>query len=96
MQVLAGPFRKVLTKLVNSELKRSGKKLYDAGDDNGAYNAVDESCSDVNACHDFPCDPNAVCNHDGPGQHSCECSTGYSGDGTTCADIDGCADSPPQ
>ena len=43
------------------------------------------------------CDANADCiDHEGPGQHSCTCTEGYSGDGTVnkCDDTDDCANRP--
>ena len=45
------------------------------------------------------CIEHALCNHEGPGLHSCTCTQpGYSGDGTVggngCTDTDGCAEYP--
>ena len=54
------------------------------------------TCSEIQPCltGEDDCDTNAVCSHTGPGQHSCACGTGYSGNGTYCYDTDGCAGSP--
>ncbi|KAK3562133.1 hypothetical protein QTP86_030133, partial [Hemibagrus guttatus] len=40
------------------------------------------------------CDTNAAC-HPGEGNHfTCQCATGFTGDGRTCYDIDECAETP--
>ena len=55
------------------------------------------NCTEVFNCDSVEandCDSNAACNHDGPGRHSCSCNQGYTGDGTSCADFNGCEDSP--
>ena len=33
------------------------------------------------------CPANAVCKHDGPGTHNCECDAGYLGDGSLCTPV---------
>ncbi len=38
------------------------------------------------------CDVNASCNQDTAGQWSCTCDPGFSGDGTSCTDVDECSD----
>ncbi|XP_056442683.1 nidogen-1-like [Gadus chalcogrammus] len=41
------------------------------------------------------CDNNAVCRHGDGLEFTCECSTGFSGDGRTCYDVDECRAAPP-
>jgi hypothetical protein len=62
-----------------------------------AYDCEGTNCAEIFNCdadESNDCDPNSTCNHDGPGLHSCACNAGYSGDGTTCDDTNGCANSP--
>jgi len=51
---------------------------------------------DMSTCSNTsnPCHENAICFMDHPGQVSCVCSLGYSGDGYSCVDIDYCKSSP--
>jgi hypothetical protein len=60
------------------------------------YTFTGGTCAEVNVCDngENDCNPNATCNHDGPGLHTCACNSGYSGDGTTCADTNGCSEAP--
>lgn len=52
------------------------------------------SCVDQNECDlENPCDPNAVCLNT-EGGFTCECKTGWSGDGFTCEDVPECAGNP--
>lgn len=46
-------------------------------------------CVDVDECQSGPCDDNAACMNT-QGAFVCACNEGYSGDGTTCADINEC------
>ncbi len=48
-------------------------------------------CDDECAAGTDDCDTNATCVDQTPGW-SCTCNTGFTGDGTTCADLDECAD----
>ena len=51
-------------------------------------------CEDINECLQYafpPCDPNAQCQNL-PGTFSCQCLSGYDGDGIVCDDINECAD----
>ncbi|XP_021945973.1 nidogen isoform X2 [Folsomia candida] len=64
-------------------------------EDDGAA-PVDQSepeCTDVDECQigTSTCDVTAVC-YNSPGSYSCECLSGYSGDGYTCTKILSCAD----
>ncbi|PKN59542.1 MAG: hypothetical protein CVU56_00515 [Deltaproteobacteria bacterium HGW-Deltaproteobacteria-14] len=49
---------------------------------------VDECASDAHGC-----DPNATCTNT-DGAFTCACNAGYEGDGTSCADPDGCDAAP--
>ena len=50
----------------------------------------DISCTvDIDECADNPCHANATCTNT-VGGYTCTCNTGYSGDGTTCTEIDEC------
>ncbi|XP_060797025.1 nidogen-1 [Neoarius graeffei] len=40
------------------------------------------------------CDTNAVCNPGQGNQFTCQCASGFTGDGRTCYDIDECAETP--
>ena len=53
-------------------------------------------CADIDDCVGDPCGPAAAgeCSDAGANSYSCACNDGYSGDGTTCSDTNGCADSP--
>jgi hypothetical protein len=42
-------------------------------------------------CASSPCDPNASCVDSPGGGFTCTCNTGFTGDGTTCTDVDECA-----
>ena len=60
-------------------------------------NGADEGgCEEVNFCADEmdDCDPNSLCDHTGPGTHSCWCNFGFEGPGKIadggCIDIDEC------
>ncbi|XP_013418963.1 uncharacterized protein LOC106179759 isoform X2 [Lingula anatina] len=54
------------------------------------------TCRDVNECLDGSnnCDKNAVCTND-IGNYTCSCNIGFTGNGTTCSDIDECSTSVP-
>jgi hypothetical protein len=58
---------------------------------------VNGTCEVKHPCEarEDDCLASATCNHEGPGQHSCMCADGFSGDGiisgSGCTDIDGCA-----
>ena len=53
------------------------------------------SVIDMSTCNTSnPCDVNAFCFIYRPGQASCVCQLGYSGDGYSCTDIDYCKSSP--
>ena len=53
------------------------------------------SVIDMSTCNTSnPCDINAFCFMYRPGQASCVCQLGYSGDGYSCTDIDYCKSSP--
>lgn len=53
------------------------------------------SVIDMSTCDTSnPCDENAFCFMNRPGQISCVCQLGYSGDGYSCTDIDYCKSSP--
>uniref|UniRef100_A0AAR2J865 Nidogen 1a n=1 Tax=Pygocentrus nattereri TaxID=42514 RepID=A0AAR2J865_PYGNA len=49
-----------------------------------------------NACYTgrHSCDTNAVCQPGQGNQFTCECATGFNGDGRTCYDIDECRETP--
>ncbi|XP_043926817.1 fibrillin-2-like [Protopterus annectens] len=48
-----------------------------------------------NGCLNHPCSPNATCTAtDLQGNYSCACSTGFTGNGTVCTDINECLASP--
>ena len=50
--------------------------------------------TDINECStEGTCDENADC-LDTPGSYECTCSSGYSGDGHMCLDIDECLTDP--
>lgn len=53
-------------------------------------------CQEIRLCdlREDDCHVNATCTHTGPGQHSCACTHGYSGDGRSCIDTDGCMPDP--
>jgi hypothetical protein len=65
-------------------------------------NGADEGgCEEVNPCtaeagsgSEHDCDPNSLCDHTGPGEHSCWCNFGYEGPGKVaeggCTLIDQC------
>lgn len=40
----------------------------------------------------YPCSSFAKCNSAAPGDHTCACNNGYSGDGKECAEVDMCGD----
>ena len=44
------------------------------------------ACIDVDECQNEPCDQNANCTNM-PGNFSCTCRTGYSGDGVSCSEL---------
>ncbi|XP_028390925.1 uncharacterized protein LOC114515803 isoform X2 [Dendronephthya gigantea] len=48
---------------------------------------------DIDECLNDPCDDNAKCTNT-KRSFTCECNTGYTGDGFTCRDIDECEGSP--
>ena len=52
----------------------------------------------INTCGmaEDDCDDHAQCTHVGPGQHTCTCRTGWSGDGHTCMDVNECLSNPCQ
>ncbi|MFO0745476.1 MAG: EGF domain-containing protein [Myxococcota bacterium] len=56
------------------------------------WNESTHLCVDINECLEGTagCDLNATCNNTSGG-FTCTCKGGYSGNGTTCADIDECA-----
>ena len=47
-------------------------------------------CIDIDECQREPCNQNANCENM-PGNFSCTCKTGYSGDAASCVDYDECA-----
>ncbi|XP_065909400.1 stabilin-2-like isoform X2 [Dysidea avara] len=52
------------------------------------------SCDPINLCLNLDrggCHEQAVCRYDGPGEATCICNSGWSGDGTSCSPIDPCA-----
>ena len=59
----------------------AGANLYDCVCSFG-YTFTGGTCAEVNVCDngENDCNPNATCNHDGPGMHTCACNSGYSGD----------------
>ncbi|XP_066271717.1 mucin-22-like [Branchiostoma lanceolatum] len=54
--------------------------------------AAETTTKDVDECADETddCSPYASCSNT-PGSFSCDCNSGYSGDGVTCTDVDECA-----
>ncbi|EGD82403.1 hypothetical protein PTSG_11959 [Salpingoeca rosetta] len=55
----------------------------------------DYECAEINPCesgHRSGCDKDAVCNHTGPGTHTCTCLDGFTGDGFTCTPLNPCED----
>jgi hypothetical protein len=58
----------------------------------GVLDAANLECREIDPClkniHD--CSPDALCEHTGPGTHSCTCNAGFTGTGQECEDIDEC------
>jgi hypothetical protein len=61
--------------------------------DTGWVDGETNYCEHVDNCdaEEDDCDENAVCSHTGPGEHYCECTAGYHGNGQSCADFDACS-----
>jgi len=59
------------------------------------YELKDGQCVDIDECStgNNNCDSNAACT-DTPGSFTCECTTGYEGDGKICTDTNACKDNP--
>lgn len=60
--------------------------------DDGTWTGVEALCVNVNECQigTNDCDEHATC-VDTPGGFECRCSTGWTGDGTSCTDLDECS-----
>lgn len=71
-----------------------GTVCYQVSVENGSGKTTsDQFCKadDVDECAEgtHTCDPNATCTNEAPG-FSCDCNTGFTGDGHTCQDVDEC------
>ena len=70
------------------------KLVWDTYNVNSGYGCITVISVDIDECSNGTvCDENADC-LDTPGSYECTCSSGYSGDGHTCLDIDECLSDP--